>query len=70
MLCVLIIYISGGTYSLKSTPNDKFFEKLTSFCQKSAERKSLKKIHFVFCFDIWPGSRILALRLISQHAIY
>ena len=25
MLCVLILYISGGTYSLKSTPNDRFF---------------------------------------------
>ena len=25
MLCVLILYISGGTYSLKSTPNDWFF---------------------------------------------
>ena len=28
MLCVLILYISGGTYSLKSTPNDKLLEKL------------------------------------------
>ena len=28
MLCVLILYISGETYSLKSTTNDKFFEKL------------------------------------------
>ena len=28
MLCVLILYISGGTYSLKSTANDRFFEKL------------------------------------------
>ena len=28
MLCVLILCISGGTYSLKSTPNDRFFEKL------------------------------------------
>ena len=28
MLCVLILYISGGTYSLKSTPNDRFFVKL------------------------------------------
>ena len=28
MLCVLILYISGGTYSLKSAPNDRFFEKL------------------------------------------
>ena len=48
MLCVLILYISGVTYSLKSTPNDKFFEKLFMailftlrvFCQKSAEWKS------------------------------
>ena len=23
-MCVLILYISGGTYSLKSTPNDRF----------------------------------------------
>ena len=28
MLWVLILFISGGTYSLKSTPNDRFFEKL------------------------------------------
>ena len=28
MLCVLISYISSGTYSLKATPNDRFFEKL------------------------------------------
>ena len=41
MLCVLILYISDGTYSLKSTPNGRFFEKLfmaifiyiQSFCQ-------------------------------------
>ena len=25
---MLILYISGGTYSLKLTPNDRFFEKL------------------------------------------
>ena len=50
-LCALILYISGGTYSLKSTPNDKFFEKVfmailfysQSCGQKSAERKSPKK---------------------------
>ena len=28
MLCLLILYISGGTYSLKSNPNDRFLEKL------------------------------------------
>ena len=46
MLCVLILYISGGKYSLKSTPNDKFLGNFSwqfyfiycqSFCQKSAE---------------------------------
>ena len=25
MFCVLILYISGGTYSLTSTPNDRFY---------------------------------------------
>ena len=28
MLCVLNLYKSGGAYSLKSTPNDRFFEKI------------------------------------------
>ena len=28
MLCVLILYISGGNYSLKSTPKDRLFKKL------------------------------------------
>ena len=47
----------GGTYSLKSTPNDRFFFLKTfhgnfiysqSFCQKSAERKSPKKYFSYF----------------------
>ena len=28
MLCVLILYLSGGIYSLKSTPSDRFFDKI------------------------------------------
>ena len=28
VVCANFLYISGGTYSLKSTPNDRFFEKL------------------------------------------
>ena len=28
VVCVNILYISGGTYSLKSTWNERFFEKL------------------------------------------
>ena len=62
---VLILYISGGTKSLKSTPNDRFFEKLfmtifiysQSFCQKSAKRKSRNKYfsYFVLMFGLGPG---------------
>ena len=44
MLCVLILYVSGDTYNLKSTPNDKeiFNGKIIysqSFCRKFAEGK-------------------------------
>ena len=45
MLCALILYVSGGTYSLTST---LIFEKLfgrfiysQSFCRKSAERVNI-----------------------------
>ena len=59
MLCVLILYISGGTYSLKSTPNERFFWETfhgnfiysQRFSQKSAERKSPKK--YFFCILFW-----------------
>ena len=78
VVCVNFLYISGGTYSLKSTPNDRFWETIhghffiysQSFCQKSAERKSPKKYFFVFRFDVWPGTRTLAFRLINQHTTY
>ena len=43
-LCVLILYISGGTYSLKWTPNDRFVEKL------------FMAILFVFDLEILSGS--------------
>ena len=55
VVCVNFIH-SGGIHNLKSTPNDRFFEKLfiailiyfQSFCQKSAERKSPKKYFLYF----------------------
>ena len=56
MLCVLILYISGGTYSLKSAPNERFFEEhflIVVLCSqnKFAERRmSWKK-----CFFIYPN---------------
>ena len=60
MLCVSILYISDGTYSLKSTPNDRFFEKLflaifihsQSFCQKSAERGNCRRNTFRISFGL------------------
>ena len=58
--CVLILYISGGTYSLKSTGNDRFLEEpfhghfiyTLNFCQKSAGKRQLPKkyfFHISFC---------------------
>ena len=72
MLCVLILYISAGTYCLKSTPNDRFFEKLHDSFNLLSEflPEIAEDILFVFCFDVWSGARTLALRLISQHTTY
>ena len=51
------------------TSHDNFIYS-QSFCQKSVERKSPKKIIFVFCFDVWLETRTLAFRLISKHITY
>ena len=64
--------------SLKSTPNDRFFEKLfmailftsQSFARNLLRGNRRRKILFVFCFDVWPGARTMAFRLISQHTTY
>ena len=77
-LCVLILYISGGTYCLKTTPNDRFFEKLfmavfnllSEFLPEICWEEIAEEILFVFCFDVWPGACTLAFRLISQHTTY
>ena len=77
ILCVLILYISGGTYSLNSTPNDRFFEKLfmaifyllSEFLPDICWEKIAEEILFVFCFYVWPVARTLAFRLISVYRI-
>ena len=76
--CVLILYISGGTYSLKSIPNDRFFWRnfswqfylLSQFLPEICWEEIAEEILFVFCFDVWPGAGTLASRLISQHITY
>ena len=77
MLCILVLCISGGSYSLKSTPNYIFFEKLfmviyllSKFLPESVEKQTPMKYFFLFRFDVWPGARTLVLRLLSQHTTY
>ena len=77
MLCVLILYISGGTYSLKSISNDRFlrnfsgqFYLLSEFLPENCWEEIDEEILFVFRFDDWHGTRTLAFRLISQHTTY
>ena len=68
MLCVLILYISGWTYSLKSTPNDRFFWEifhgnfnlLSEFLPEIYWEEIAEEILFVFRFDVWPEIRTLA----------
>ena len=76
VVCVNFLYISGGTYSLKSTPNETFFEKLFMailFTLRVFVRNHLRgyrrRILFVFRFDVWPGTSgqtTSALRLIMR----
>ena len=56
-IACVILYISGGTYSLSSTPNDRFFWETFhgSSYQKSAERKSPKKCFLYFVLILGLG---------------
>ena len=57
-ICVSILYISGGTYSLKSTPNEKFFEKLLMailfilrvFARRNPLRRNRRRNNFCIVF--------------------
>ena len=60
IVCVNFLYISGGAYSLKSTPNDRFFEKLfmaifylfSEFLPEICWQEIAEEILFVFHFDV------------------
>ena len=57
MLCALILYISGGTYSLKSTPNDRFlrsFFLLSEILSDICWEEIAEEIFSYFRFDFWP----------------
>ena len=74
LLRVLLLYMSGVNYSLKSTSNSDFWEAFSwhGFSQKFAKRLPAKKYFFVFHFagDNYPGSWTMASHPISQHTIY
>ena len=60
MSCASILYVSGGTYTQTSTPNDKFLRNYfhatfiysQSLCQKPAERKSPNFSYFILISDL------------------
>ena len=43
------------------------FYLLSEFLPEINREEIAEEILFVFCFDVWPGTRTLAVRLISQH---
>ena len=80
MLSVLILYISGGTYSLTSTSNDKFLRNFFLLAILFTVRDFFL-INFSWQFYLlseflpeirWEeiAEEILAFRLISQHTTY
>ena len=78
MLCVLILYISGGTYSFKVNYERQIFWEtfrsnftlLSEFLPEICSEEIAEEILLVFCFDVWPGNRTLAFHLIGQHTTY
>ena len=71
MLCVLFLYISGGTYSFKVDSEQQIFWEtfhgnfilLSEFLPEIRWEEIADEILFVFCFDVWPGSQTLAIYL-------
>ena len=73
ILCELIVYMGGHTYSLvRFLKNFGKFTYSQSFYQKSAKGKSPKKYFYLFHFagNVWPGFCNVFSYLISQHYTY
>ena len=72
MLCVLILYISVRDLQFKVDSERQIFFIIYSweFLPEICWEEMADELLFVFCFDVWPRARILALRLISQHTTY
>ena len=71
--------MGGGTYSFKSIPKDRFFDKLfttilyllSEFLSEIYWKEVAQEIFFFkLSFEVWPGIWTMALRLITQHTNY
>ena len=66
----IISCMSGGTYSSKSAPNDRFFWQFLftfrAFDKNLLRANRRKKKHFLFCFDVWPEIRTQMLFLMAK----
>ena len=75
---VLILYLNGGTYSWKSTSNDKFSRNFSwkfcfyfqNFSQKSAGKEDAKEIFISYFVLLDMYDWRLKSRFISQHTTY
>ena len=80
MLCVLILYMSGGTFKFKVDSERQilflrnfslqFYFTLRVFARNLLREEIAEAMLFVFCFDVWPGAGTMVLRQISQHTTY
>ena len=76
VVCVNFWYISGGTYSLKSTPNDRFFWEtfswqflfmVFSFLPKNVHFISKNVISCLFLENVSPSKRVICFILNNLH---
>ena len=78
ILCALILYVSGGTYSLTSTANDRFLRNFFMACLftlrifvrnllRGSRRRNIFHISFLMT-DL--GYESILLRLINRHTTY
>ena len=78
MLCALILYVSGGTYSLTSTPNDRFLRNLFMarlftlrvFARNLLRGSRRRNISHISLLMTILGYEPRLLRPISQHTTY
>ena len=65
----LLFTVDSERQIFRETFHDNFYL-LSEFLPEICWEEIAEEILFVFGFDVWPGTRTLAFRLISQHTTY